>query len=588
MQEKEKLEQPKLVEIEESNSSTELNVPAGDESNSTASPQQEPASQSAPATTESDETLSVYGDLEDVTASEKKDDQKTLPPGASEILVTDRILAYIIDTCIVSTISTLFFLALMSIVVFNGGDYASIFLSKLQASMAESPTQLLIWVWSFTTYNCVIPLFAWIFLAYTTRDFSSASFIAFIFMILGPVVRLAYQSVFVSGRRQATVGMMFSGIKVERVDGSRLGILSALFRELIIFFEFLTFYILAFFPFIASVQPDPRRLHDKLSGAILVRRRYGLTLHEFSELLPIGLAAISVAALILGSNIYEANFGKAADLRQLEVIRKANGENSENYMRQLWRYTLKRADAGDYANTFTSKSDLQKSISTIELLSECWGDKDERVSTLTKTLIKNSSPNRFLKERETLLNLAMVQKPQQGDTKDYAPTGELCQIYLARAKALPNEQSLALYQKIYDLGKSKLDKSVNTYKLRSAFMCAADALGYQQELLAQMNDYKEEKYSIEDLNKLNWSYWDYRLFQLMLADHSQFILHNHCAEIISDLSTWEQQPGNEVRLKTPRAKPDPIEERTIERLSRSYPTLMVQLKPSYWKYGGSP
>lgn len=588
MQEKEKLEQPKLVEIEESNSSTELNVPADDESNSTASPQPEPASQHVPAPSASDETLSVYGDLEDVTASEKKDDQKTLPPGASEILVTDRILAYIIDTCIVSTISTIFFISIMSIVVFNGGDYASIFLSKLQSSMSESPTQLLTCIWSFTAYNCVIPLFAWIFLAYTTRDFSSASLIAFIFMLLGPLVRLIYHCAFISGKRQATVGMMFSGIKVERVDGSRLGILRSLFREFIIFFEFFTFYVLAFCPFTTSVPPDSRRLHDKLTGVVSVRRKYGLSMHELNELLPMGLAAISVAALIVSSNLYEANFGKVADLRQLEAIRKTNGENSENYRRQLWRYTLKRADAGDYANTFTSKSDLQKSISTIELLSECWGDKDERVSALTKALIKNGSPNRFLKERETLLNLAMVQKPQEGDTRDYAPTGELCQIYLARARALPNEPSLELYRKIYILGKSKLDKSVNTYKLRSAFMCAADALGYQQELLAQMNDYGEEKYSIEDLNKLNWSYWDYRLFQLMLADHSQFILHNHSAEIISDLSTWEQQPGNEVRLKTPRAKPDPIEERTIERLSRSYPTLMVQLKPSYWKYGGSP
>lgn len=577
MQEKEKLEQPKLVEVDEVS-----------EDGPVAISQPEPVSETVQEPPISVQPLSVYGDLEDITASKRKVGQENVPAGASEILLSDRLIAYIIDTCIVSTISTLFFMALMSIVVFNGGDYASIFLSKLQSSMSESPMQVLFYVWSFTAYNCVVPLFAWIFLAYTTRDFSSASLIAFIFMLLGPVVRLLYQCAFISGKRQATVGMMFSGIKVERVDGSRFGVLRALFRELLIFIEFATFYIFVFFPFITSAPRDPRPLHEKLTGTVLVRRKYGLTMHEFSELLPIGLAAISVAAFILGSNLFEANFGKAADLRKLEIIRKANGEDSENYLRHLWRYNLKRADAGDYASAFADKTDLQKSISTIELLSKRWGHKDERVTALTKILIKKTPPNRFPKERELLLNLAIVQRPEDGDSKDYAPTGELCQLYLARAKALPYEQSLELYQKIYNLGKTKLDRSVNTYKLRSAFMCAADALGYEEEMQAQMNEYEKENYTIEDLNRLNWNYWDYRLSQLMLADHVQLISGDKAAEIISNLSDWEQQPGHEAHLKTPRAKPDPIEERTIERLSQSYPTLMVQLKPSYWKYGGSP
>lgn len=591
MQEKEKLEQPKLVETEEENFRfCEAPQPAVDSEKtstiSTAANNNSP--QPVHICEEPSKIVSAYGDLEEVSPDKSNIDSKDIYQGRKEILMVDRILAYIIDTCIVSTISTLFFMAIMSILIFNGGDFVSNSLSDLQREMTGNMWQAFSIVWSITTFSCVAPFLGFITFILLFRDFSAASLMAEFFVALGPIARLVYQAAYIAGKRQATVGMMFCGIKVQRIDGGRLSLGQSILRELIIFVEYLTFQILTFLPVIFSLNSEDHRMHDKITGTVLAPRKYGLSKHEIAELLPFGLAIGSVAISFVVGNFYEATLGQATDLKQLEFFRAVYGENSENYLRHRWRYTAKRAKAGDFNKNLTNEKDLQSLISFIQNISARWGENDDKVLVLTRTVIQNTPANRFLKEREILLNMALRQSPEHSDTKSFAPNGELALLYLDRAKSLSYDQSFELYRKIYALGKSKLHSGTEDFKLRAAFMCAADALGHEEEIREQMYAYDSRSYKIDDIDELHWSYWDYRLFQLMLAEYMQTKPGFRTADIIKELTDWEQQPGHEARLKTPRAKPDPIEERTIERLSQSYPTLMVQLKPSYWKYGGSP
>ena len=135
------------------------------------------------------------------------------------------------------------------------------------------------------------------------------------------------------------------------------------------------------------------------------------------------------------------------------------------------------------------------------------------------------------------------------------------------------------------MGKLRLANSDNKYTFLAAYLSATEALGYESDLKDAMNDMAAVPYSIEDMDRLHWSYWDYRLFQLVLADYYMQRSNSYAAShIISSLADWETQPGNEAKLRTPREKPNLLEEQSIENLSHEFPRLAVQLKPSYWRY----
>lgn len=585
MNEKEKLDQPKLVEVEESPLEISGAPLQFDEAVDSASPIETASVTSSKTRAEPTSIVASYGDLEEVSSIESGRALETIPDEFKEILMVDRLIALLIDNVIVATIATVFFMSLMSIVGITGGDVTSEFLRELQTLMTTNPIGSFCWVWVITFFNCLAPGVAlWLFSPLSFGP--SATFkISMIFIALAPIVQIAYQTAFIAGRRQASIGKMFAGIKIVSLDGSPPGLGKAFLRECISCIEFLTFQSITIVYLFALDRSNRRILHDALTRTVAVKRKYGLSKHEVSELLPFGLAFMSIAFLFLGSNIYEATYGKIADAKQIETARTLFGENSDGHLRQLWRYTKKRIEAGDYNKSFTTEKDLQEICNLIQLLTIKWSNRDPRLAALTKVFLTDSAVAKYPALHEKALTLAVSQLYNRGDSDNYTPHGDLCLIYLARAKALPDQDSQSLYQKICDIGKSKLTLSENKFKLLAAYLSAMDALGLEYELSEHIRTFGAAGYNIEDCDRLHWSYWDYRLFKLLLAeDYAQQGSKYAAAEMITALTEWENAPGNEARVKTPRVKQNAIEEKTIESLSRTFPRLTVQLKPSYWKY----
>lgn len=577
MNEKEKLEQPKLVEVEES-------LPEVVESSSQCAEVENTPETSEPASAPAKPEVAAYGDLEEVSSVESGRALETIPDEFKEILVIDRIMALLIDNAIVSTIVTIFFMSVMFIVEFTGGDPTSQLLSQLQASITGNQLQCFFTMWLITFFNYLAPGIAFLMIV-TSLFLSSASFDIFLFVALTSVTQIAYQTSLISGKRQASIGKWIAGFKVVAEDGSSLGLGRVLLRECISCFELFTFRLGTLVYFLASDCSNYRPLHDRLTRSMAVKRKYVLSALELAELLPFGLALVSIAFLFIATTIYEVTYGKIADAKQVETARSLFGEGSESHLRQLWLFTKKRIEAGDYKSSFATRKDHEKAFGVISVLSSKWGNRDSRVSSITKLFLTNSLIARFPDLRESALKIAIKQTDNHADSDNFTPYGDLCLLYLAKAKSQPVENNQDLYKTIYEIGKSKLTHSDNKVKLLAAYMCAMDALGLEYELSHQIPTYEKANYRIEDCDALGWSYWDYRLFQLLLAenylrDHRTF----EAEQMISDLSEWESQAGHEKKLQTPRSKPNPIEEKTIENLSREFPRLAVQLKPSYWKY----
>lgn len=582
MNEKEKLEQPKLVEVEKS-------PPEVVESSSQCAEVENTPETSEPASAPAKPEVAAYGDLEQALPETDK--------GTIEIAeifdfqqFEKRLIALFADSLIVSFITAIFIAAIMSVVVFDGGDEVSVFLKQLQSALFAKPLDCFVLVWlssllNLFTSGILLIVFLLLLNHFGISSLTSPTFVCGLFAILGPIIQIVYQTIFLSGKRQATIGKMITGVRIVGINRQPLRPIRALYRECICSLEFLTFHIFTFLPFVLKKGKNPQPLHDMIAGSISVSRPAGLSKAELSEFIPFGLAVISIGVLFAASYIYESSFGKIAGEKQIEEARKLFGDGSESHLRQLWRYTLKRVDAGDYNKSTCSLGEIRGSVDTTLMLASSWGMNDQRVMELAEALLKNSIVVQYPELQEKLLKIVTNRLVLDGDRFEYTPFGDLCQLYLAKIRSHPEGSFDNLYKIVNEIAYSRLKVSNNKFKLLTAYLTSAKAANSEFHLFNAVRYMKSVKISTANIKPLHWSYWDYRLYQLLLAE--QYIQDNefsYADQILTELKDFEYETRNQELLKSPRLRADDIEEKVIQQLSQEFPDLVVQLKPSYWRY----
>ncbi len=559
MREKEKLEQPKLVEVVEAsaNSPTRLNPNSCTVDQPTNIDLPAISDQSAK---EKEPEVAAYGDLEE--DNQKSSPTRLKPPDYLERQqFYQRAVARIIDCVIATTIATAFYITVMTVVVFTGGDPDSLRLAEIQQGIKDNTFNTAIQIWFSTLCYTMIPgmllveLMQTISHARTLMDFAS-----FFLAALGPVVQIIYQTIYVSGRKQATIGKMITGVRIVDLDAKSLNFSRALARELLFSLDFVFFFMPTVLREVVKKIDYPRPLHDLLTGATSVERRAGLSKGEQGEILPIGLAFLSILIMFSASAIFEHFYGNVVEAGQVETARKLFGAESETHLRQLWRSTRKRIDAGEFSKPDISEKEFQDVTQTIQTLSKHWGNEDARVAALYRSLLFDSPVAKYPIEHEKLLIIATDIDFTFRRHNDYLLNGDLCQIYLGKIQNTPIEKQKALYQKVYLLSRYFPHGSVQNYKMTAAFLKSAEALGHETELRNAIQLDGLQNLTIDELESLHLTYWDYRLYKLILAD--EFVRYqevNNARMLVSGLLNLEEQPANEARLSTPRDKPSMLE-----------------------------
>lgn len=582
MNEKEKLEQPKLVEVEES-------PPEVVESLSQCAEVESTPEITEPASAPTKPEVAAYGDLEQVLP----EGEKGSPQEADNFdfpQFEKRLIALFADSLVVSFITAIFITAIMSAIVFNGGDEVSVFLKQLQAALFAKPLDCFVLVWLVSLLNLftsgILLIVFLLLLGHNgPSSLTSPTFVCGLFAILGPIIQIVYQTIFISGKRQATLGKMITGVRIVGINRQPLHPLRALYRECICSLEFLTFHIFTFLPFVFRKGKNPQPLHDMIAGSMSVSRHAGLSKAELGELIPLGLAFISVGALFAASYIYESSFGKITGAKQVEDARKLFGDGSESHLRQLWRYTMKRVDAGDFNRPNCTKDEMHSCVDITSKLAYSWGRRDQRVQELAKAILTNSTIERYPEDHEKLLRIASNYSDLDGDDYGYTPIGDLCQIYLKKIKSHPDGSCDYLHKIITETGRSRLTISRDKSKLLAAYVSSAAALNSEYDLRNATKSLKQVSYGLSDIRTFYSSYWDYRLGQLLLAENYLREGQSHTAAgIVSELSERESENSVQDLLHSPRSKPSEIEEKVLQSLGQEFPGIVVQLKPSYWRY----
>lgn len=583
MQEKEKLEQPKLVEVEKV-STNPANYSTSNSDTSDLLTTIVLPKTTEQSTKEKKPESAAYGDLEE---DNQHDSPTRLKPPAylERQQFYQRAVARIIDCVVVTTIATAFYVTVMTVVVFTGGDPDSLRLAEIQQGIKDNTINTAIQIWFSTLCYTMIPGMLFVELMQTvTHARTLMDFASFFLAALGPVVQIVYQTVYISGRKQATIGKMITGICIVDLDAKPLTPSRALVRELLFSLDFVFFFMPTVLREVIKKIDYPRPLHDLLTGATSVERRAGLSKGEQGELIPIGLAFLSIAIMFSAGAIFEHFYGDVAESGQVETARKLFGAESETHLRQLWRYTKKRIDAGEYNKPDISEKEFQDVTQTIQTLAKHWGNEDTRVAALYRPLLFDSPIAKYPIEHEKLLIIATDIDFTFRRHNDYLLNGDLCQIYLGKIRNSPSDKQKALYQKVYLLSKYFPHGSVDNYKMTAAFLKSAEALGHESALRNAIQLDGLQNLSIDGLEDLHLTYWDYRLYKLILAD--EFVRYqelNSARMLVSGLLNLEEQPANEARISTPRDKPSLLEEKVLKSLSQEFPALTKKLKPSYWK-----
>lgn len=525
----------------------------------------------------------VYGDLELDSNSNGNQDKSAETFEIDQEKFYLRCVARVIDSMIVAALAIGLLTTIMSSIVITGGDESSTSLREMQNSMLmpQAPS-VLFFAWLSALFFALVPGIAIIGIAgIALYDVSFKDILTCLNLLFVPVLGAIYQTLFLASKQQASIGKLLLGIRIVTKDGNKPSFLQCACRELIFLLSSLTFHVCTALPSLFSKVPNVPPLHDIIAKTASVGRKEALTASDFRGLLPFALAILSVVTISVAGTIYESTFGRESGARDVETAKALFGENSDVYLRQLWRYTNKRVLAGDYNHASKGVEDFKNLVGIAQLLNYRWGAHDVRVKELSRNILTETGMARYPGSYEMVMTLAANPEIYLGDETGFTPFGDLCQLYLSEAKKCPPETARGIYQKIYSLGKRRLASSSEKYKFLAAYLSATDALGYEKDLKEAIRDNSLSSYSLNDLERLHWSYWDYRLYKLIEADQpTSYGYYGDHVQIVSDLLKSESNPENKSYFSVPRATPNALEQKTIEHLGRY---LTRDLKPSYWK-----
>lgn len=525
----------------------------------------------------------AYGDLEIDSNSDDNKDKSTENFDIDQEKFFLRCVARVIDSMIVAALTVGIFLTIMSSMVITGGAESSIALRALQNDiMMHHDLGALFMGWLGVLFLTLVPGVVTIGIASFAMFYASFKETQmYSVWLFGPLLGAVYQTLFLAGKQQASIGKLLLGIRIVTRDGKKPNFLQCAYRELIFLISSLTFHVCTVMPFIFSKAPNVPPLHDLMAKTFSVSRKEALTASDFRGLLPFALAIFSVVTVNLAGSIYESTYGREGGAREVETAKSLFGENSDVYLRQLWRYINRRVLAGDYNHASKGVEDFKKLAGIAQLLNYRWGANDVRVKELNRNILTKTGIARYPGSYEIVLTMAANPEICSGDETGFTPFGDLCQLYLGEAKKSPSEKARGIYQKIYSLAKQRLANSRDNYKFLAAYLSATEALGYEKDLMEAIGGNQISVYSANDMERLNWTYWDYRLFRLLEADHpAHYGYSGEHVQIVRYLLDWESKVENKAQMRVPRAAPSALEQKTIKHLGLY---LTRSLKPSYWK-----